>query len=323
MRKLIFAVLMFVGCWSFAQEQEELGNYANAASEFMSLYNSGDYEGVFNLFSDDMKKAMPREQTIVFFNQNVQGVMGAITKMEFYELKQGAHVYRTSFERSIADITISLNPQNQINGLFISPPKPLNLSVFERNTTKMIVPFNEESFVFWGGTTVEQNYHVAEISQQFAYDILMVADGVSYKGDASDNQNYYIYGKEVIAVCDARVAKVISGVQDNIPGELNLSQLTGNTVVLKTTNNEFVLYAHLKEGSIVVEEGQDVVQGEVLGLCGNSGNSSEPHLHLSLQNDVEMFNSTGAKLYFDKLMVNGEEKEDYLPVKEDFIKNIN
>jgi murein DD-endopeptidase MepM/ murein hydrolase activator NlpD len=92
---------------------------------------------------------------------------------------------------------------------------------------------------------------------------------------------------------------------------------------LKTTNNEFILYAHLKEGSIVVEEGQDIVQGELLGQCGNSGNSTEPHLHLSLQNDVEMFNSTGAKLYFDKLIVNGEEKEDYLPVKEDFIKNIN
>ncbi len=321
--KLIFTVVLFISCWSFAQGQEELGNYANAASEFMSLYNNGDYERVFGLFDDDMKKAMPREQTIRFFDQNVSALMGNINEMKFYELKQGAHVYRTSFERSIADITISLNPQNQINGLFISPPKPLDLLVFERNTTKMIVPFNEECFVFWGGTTVEQNYHVAEISQQFAYDMVMVADGSSYKGDASDNESYYVFGKEVISVCDARVAKVITGVKDNTPGELNPEQLTGNTVILETANNEFILYAHLKKGSIMVEEGQDVVQGEVLGLCGNSGNSSEPHLHLSLQNDLEMINSTGAKLYFDKLLVNGEEKEDYLPVKEDFIKNIN
>ncbi len=323
MMKRLLIIVFFFGFCSFAQEQEELGNYASMASEFMARYNSSDYEGIFNLFDDDMKKAFPREKTIQFLGQNVNDTMGNINEMLFLELKQGAHVYRTSFERSIADITISLNPQNQINGLFISPSKPLDLSIIERNTTKMILPFNEECFVFWGGTTVEQNYHVNEVSQQFAYDILMVTEGASYEGDALDNNNYHIFGKDVLATCDARVAKVITGVKDNIPGELNPEQLTGNTIVLKTTNNEFILYAHLKEGSIVVEEGQDIVQGELLGQCGNSGNSTEPHLHLSLQNDVEMFNSTGAKLYFDKLIVNGEEKEDYLPVKEDFIKNIN
>jgi len=192
-----------------------------------------------------------------------------------------------------------------------------------RNSTKMIIPFKEEVFVFWGGTTVEQNYHVAYKNQKYAYDILMVADGASFKGDPLKNENYYIFGKEILAPCNAIVAKVIKGVKDNVPGVLNPDQLTGNTIVLETANKEFILIAHLKEGSILVEEGQEVVQGEVLAQCGNSGNTTEAHLHLSLQNDVEMFNSTGGKLYFDKILVNGELKEDYLPVKEDYIKNIN
>jgi murein DD-endopeptidase MepM/ murein hydrolase activator NlpD len=72
----------------------------------------------------------------------------------------------------------------------------------------------------------------------------------------------------------------------------------------------------------MVEEGQEVRQGEVLARCGNSGNTTEPHLHLSLQNTINMQDATGAKLYFDQLSVNGEIKTDYLPVKEDFIRNL-
>lgn len=321
MKKVTTVLVLLVSSFSFAQG--ELGNYTTMTAEFTERYNSGDYQGVFDLFNSDMKKALPRERTIEFFTQNVNSLMGNIVEMKFTRLKQGAHVYRTSFDRALADITISLDAKNQINGLYISPVKPDATNSFERNSTKMIVPFKEEVFVFWGGTTLEQNYHMADANQQYAYDILMVADGASYAGDALKNESYYIFGKDIIAPCNARVAKVIKGVADNVPGQLNAAQLTGNTVILQTENREYILFAHLKEGSILVEEGQDISQGDVMAQCGNSGNSTEPHLHLGLQNDVEFLKSTGAKLYFDRLMVNGEIKEDYLPVKEDFIKNIN
>ena len=207
--------------------------------------------------------------------------------------------------------------------MYITPVRDIKNPILERNTTAMILPFKEEWFVFWGGTTVAQNYHVAYDDQKYAYDLLMVKDGASYQGDPLNNENYYVFGKDVIAPCDARVVKVINGVKDNIPGELNPEQLTGNTIVLETATREYLLFAHLKEGSIVVEEGNDLRQGDVMAQCGNSGNTTEPHLHLSLQNDIEMENSIGAKLYFSKIVVNGEIKEDYLPVKEDIIKNIN
>jgi len=303
--------------------QEELGNYAVASSEFMALYNNADYEGIFNLFDADMKKALPRERTLRFFTQNVNGLMGNIQSMDFFGFKRGAHLYRAVFDNAVADVLISLNTRNEISGLYISPSKPLDFPLLERNITPMILPFKEEWFVYWGGTTLEQNYHLSEISQQYAYDLMMVADGSSYQGDAGINENYLVFGKEIIAPCDARVVKVITGVRDNIPGETNPNQLTGNTVVLETPSGEYLLFAHLKQGSILVEEGADVLQGEAFAQCGNSGNSTEPHLHLSLQNTVEMENSTGARLYFDRIMVNGEIEEDYLPVKADFIQNIN
>lgn len=321
MKKLFFILSLMCSLLSFSQEKE---NYNKVVSQFIDLYNLEDYKGVFDLFNKDMQNALPQEKTKEFL-VDMKTQLGVITAFEFNKLQQGvAHVYKITFSsEALRDILFFLDNENKIGGLLVSMHKPDNLKVIERNTTKMILPFKEEWFVFWGGTTVEQNYHVAYEDQKYAYDILMVKDGASYEGDPTKNENYYAFGKDIIAPCDAKVIKVINGVKDNVPGELNPEQLTGNTIILQTKAEEYLLFAHLKENSIVVKEGQMVKQGDLLGQCGNSGNTTEAHLHLSLQNAVDMSISTGGKIYFDKIMVNGEIKEDYLPVKEDFIKNIN
>ena len=115
---------------------------------------------------------------------------------------------------------------------------------------------------------------------------------------------------------------VVSGIYDNIPNKKNHMQATGNTVVLKTDANEYLLFAHLKKGSIQVKEDDELKQGDIIAQYGNFGNSSKPHLHLSLQNHQYMSKATGAKLYFDKSVVNNELKTDYLPVKGDVVKNV-
>jgi len=67
--------------------------------------------------------------------------------------------------------------------------------------------------------------------------------------------------------------------------------------------------------------GQKVKKGELIGLCGNSGNSSEAHLHFHIQNVEDINKATGAKCYFDEIIVNGKLKNDYSPVKSDKIEN--
>lgn len=312
---------MFCALASFSQEKE---NYTAIASQFTDLYNAEDYKAIFNLFNADMKNALSIEKAEAFL-AGMKATLGDIDTMKFDKLKKGvSHIYKTTFSsEELRDILIYLDDENKIGGLMVTMHKPNNLPIVERNTTQMILPFKEEWFVFWGGTTVDKNYHVAYENQQYAYDILMVKDGASHKGDPKNNENYYVFGKDIIAPCDAKVVKVITGVIDNIPGELNPEQLTGNTVVLQTEHDEYILFAHLKEKSVVVKEGQMLKQGDLMGQCGNSGNTTEAHLHLSLQNDIDMNMSTGGKIYFDKIMVNGEIKDDYLPVKEDLVKNIN
>jgi murein DD-endopeptidase MepM/ murein hydrolase activator NlpD len=102
---------------------------------------------------------------------------------------------------------------------------------------------------------------------------------------------------------------------------MNPIYVPGNTVILKTANDEYLFFAHFKQHSIVVKQGQKVKQGELLGLCGNSGNSSEAHLHFHIKYSEEMSIATGAKCYFDSIIVNGETKNDYSPIKNEKIKN--
>ncbi len=315
----LFLLLFLISMETFPQEEQP--NYARLVSVFTELFNSGDYDGIYELYDDGMKKTFTRMETRNFFGENVNRLTGDIKSMEFYTFREGAHVYRVVFDKSVADVMLSLTSQNKISGLFISPPKPLGVPILKRNSTPMILPVIGEWFVFWGGLNEVQNYHVKEVSQQYAYDLLKVREGASHEGDPLVKENYYAFGEEIIAPCNGRVVKVIDGVPDNIPGQTNPEQLTGNTIVLQTDRDEFILMAHLMENSIEVEEGQEVGQGDLLAKCGNSGNSTEPHLHLSLQNTLEMEEAIGAQLYFGRIEVNGEIRVDYLPVKEDFVRN--
>ena len=320
MRPVLLLLLLF-SLELFSQAEQP--NYERFVSVFAERFNSGDYDGIYELYDAGMKNAFTKIETRNFFENNINRLTGEIKSMQFYTLRQGAHVYRVVFDKSVADLTISLSSESKISGLLISKPKPLGIPLLERNTTIMSLPFNGEWFVYWGGVTETQNYHVNEVTQQYAYDILKVKDGASHDGDPMNNESYFAFGEEIIAPCAARVITVIDGVPDNIPGETNPQEFTGNTIVLQTDRDEFVLMAHLMKGSIIVEEGQDISKGEILAKCGNSGNSTEAQLHLSLQNAADMEDSIGAKLYFDRIEVNGEIRLDYLPVKEDFISNSN
>lgn len=313
---IVIAFLVF----STALFAQEKANYRAAAANFKTHFNAKHYDSIFSMFDAPMKMALPKEKTNAFLG-DIYNNLGAMQSMEFLKFQNVAHVYKTTFEKGLRDILIYLNGANEIGGLYVTVHRPVDHPKLERNTTKMIWPFKVETFVFWGGETVAQNYHMAQEVQQYAYDILMVKDGSSHTGDSKKNENYFVFGQDIIAPCDAKVVKVITGVYDNIPGEMNREQLLGNAIVLETNQKEYVLFAHLKQGSVLVKEGDLLKQGQAMAQCGNSGNSTEAHLHLQLQNVPDFFQATGAKLYFDNILVNGSLKSDYIPVKEDFVKN--
>ncbi len=130
----------------------------------------------------------------------------------------------------------------------------------------------------------------ATISQRMAIDwVRLRDDGKTFHGDEKDNKSYYAYGSDALAVADGVVTEVKDGIPQNIPGEnsravpITLETVGGNHVILDIGGGHYAFYAHLQPGSLRVKLGDKVRRGQVLGLVGNSGNSTEPHLHFHVE----------------------------------------
>jgi murein DD-endopeptidase len=130
----------------------------------------------------------------------------------------------------------------------------------------------------------------AYISQRDAIDwVQLYPDGKTHRGDPKDNRNYRAYGSEIYAVADGVVTQTKGGIQQNVPSEkpvvpITLETIGGNHVIMQIGEGLFAFYAHMQPGSLRVKIGDKVRRGDVLGLLGNSGNSSEPHLHFHICN---------------------------------------
>ena len=133
---------------------------------------------------------------------------------------------------------------------------------------------------------------VPHLAQRFAIDWVKMDARGEYARDHNGraNADWYGYGEPVKAVADARVAAIVDGIPDNVPGEnsravaMTVGTVLGNSVLLDLgqetgTMHRYALYGHLKPGTIQVRAGDRVVRGQVLGNIGNSGNSDGPHLH--------------------------------------------
>ncbi len=315
--KNILILITFLSIFNSANSQIEKENYKQVSTRFVSFYNVDKNDSIVAMFSQEMNAALPLDK----FSQVTAGLkvqFGVIKKIRFVRLQSASALYETTFDNAVLGMTITLNPKNEIAGLLFKPYTEAKEII--RNNTKMKLPFKGEWSVTWGGDTKEQNYHVESVAQKNAFDFLIYDEkGLTHKGTGEANEDYYAFGKELYAPCDGEVVLVVDGIKDNIPGILNPIYIPGNTVIIKTANGEFVFFAHFKQHSIVVKQGQKVTTGALLGLCGNSGNSSEPHLHFHLQNTEDMTKATGAKCFFDQLKVNGVLKSDYSPVKGDKI----
>ena len=149
------------------------------------------------------------------------------------------------------------------------------------------------------------------IAQRFAIDFLQLREGATHEGAAEDNANYHAWGQEALAVASATVVDLKDGIPENVPGlnsravEITLETIAGNYVILDLGDGNFAFYAHLQPGSLRVELGQQVQRGDVLGLVGNSGNSTEPHLHFHVSDRASPLGAVGLPYVFDTFRLQG------------------
>ncbi len=161
----------------------------------------------------------------------------------------------------------------------------------------------------------------ATIAQRFAIDWVRVDDsGETHHGDPLDNNNYYAFGAEALAVADGVVTEVLDGVPLNVPGidsravPITLENVGGNHVVLDIGNGHYAFYAHLQPGSLRVKLGDKVRRGQVVGLVGNTGNSTEPHLHFHISDATSPLGAEGLPYALTSFELQGHAGETKLVI---------
>lgn len=227
-----------------------------------------------------------------------------------------------------------LQQRTKPNGLVLTPYQhyspEVNLYTFRNNSERFSrFIYKTLQLPFWGNWTVTQGYdgeytHLGEWARALDF---MIKDnsGSTYRGNGYVCEDYYCFNKAIIAVADGIVESVNDNIEDNVPGVINTENNWGNTIVINHYNGIYSQLSHLKKGSIKVKQGDVVKSGDVIGLCGNSGRSPEPHLHFQIQGQPV----AGAKTkyyplaYYYKSANNAEELHQFdVPQKNDVVSNV-
>jgi murein DD-endopeptidase MepM/ murein hydrolase activator NlpD len=199
---------------------------------------------------------------------------------------------------------------------------------------KFRLPFHGFWLTFWGGDNLLQNHHHGSTSQNYAFDFIKTDEqGKFFKTDGADSQDYFAFGQDILTPAVGKIIEVVDGLRDNRPKDLNSFNYLGNYIMIKHTNDVYSVLGHLKHGSTLVKVGDIVSLGQKLAACGNSGYTTDPHLHFHVQNsdvfaqmdaDYQQHDvARGQKVVFDRLILKKPKddtlKKNYSPVKGDVV----
>lgn len=180
------------------------------------------------------------------------------------------------------------------------------------------LPFKGRWTAVNGGVDEKSSHSWGIPTQRYAYDFIIIDEnGKSCSGDPTKLENYYCYGKEVLAPADGVVVALKDNCADskafgNGKTDPNIKDIRGNYIVIKHADREYSVVAHLMPCSIKVKRGQHVKRGEYIACCGNSGNTSEPHVHFQVQDGKSFFASAGLPVIFDGIKTGITENYDIL-----------
>lgn len=162
-------------------------------------------------------------------------------------------------------------------------------------------PFEGEWIVLQGGRSPLQSHHLSAYNQHYAVDLVKLEDGRIFKADSeSFNESLWCWEAPLYSPVDGTVVIAKDDVEDSdgINTVSKSADATGNSVVIRTADDHYVLFAHLRQGSVVVSEGQTVKTGDPIGQTGNTGNTSMPHLHFQVQTHADIWDPDNRSIPF-------------------------
>jgi murein DD-endopeptidase MepM/ murein hydrolase activator NlpD len=148
----------------------------------------------------------------------------------------------------------------------------------------------------------------------FAIDFIREVGGRVGEGDGAENSQWFGHGQPVVAAAGGRVVGARNDMPEVPPGATisdnptlrTVNDLGGNHVLIRMRRGVYALYGHLVPGSVRVNVGDEVETGDQLGLLGNTGNTSAPHLHFGLIDGRGLLSSDSLPFVIDRFTYGGQ-----------------
>jgi hypothetical protein len=291
--------------------------------ELCEAYRAGDLARLWRDFDEKLRAALGSVEGLRGTLQAVELQAGTLDRCVGDAIVLEAGYYRYEAYCLYSGVPVPLvvkfylSPEGKVAGFWVRPEAKAYVTAFLKyaTRTRLELPFRGEWTVVWGGRTIPENCYAVTADRRFACDFAVTRDSSRHRGSGAENADYYCFGQPVLAPAAGRVVWSVDGIADNRPGQPDLHRPFGNLVVLDHGSGEFSFLAHLQRGSIRVKLGQRVAAGDTLGRCGNSGNSSEPHLQYHLQSNGDPFAGEGLPAFFCDYVADGRPVERGEPVK--------
>ncbi len=148
----------------------------------------------------------------------------------------------------------------------------------------------------------------AWLAQRYAIDWVQykTVDGVrtTWKGPEDKNDSYFCYDQPIFSVAAGKVVDMADGLPENVPHSgnyaipIDFNNAAGNHAVVEIGPHRYVLFAHMRPGTVRVKIGDHVHVGEMIGHVGNTGSSTEPHLHMHIDDQPSFLAGNGVPYEF-------------------------
>lgn len=253
------------------------------AQEIIEKIENGDVNWIYNHFSEDFQE------------------VSAITELdkllkEYNELRSSNSFYKHIHinrqdeyiwfdDKQTTGVSVTLNKYSEIIGFVLLPLH--HSDTMKHTKLQYTMPIEDSWFVMAGGNNELLNHHFHYKNYKNAIDLVKIKNRCSYQGDPMLYTNYYGYNLTVVAPANGVVVSVIDGISDSVPGEFNVKHPQGNYIVIKHAKHEYSMLAHLKPYSFNVTVGDEVFRGQRIARVGNSGNSTEPHIHFQVMDQID------------------------------------
>ena len=243
MKKIILIILTLIVNLSFGQTEKSTNK--TVTENFVQNYNSDNYKVIFSMFAEVMQKALPIDNTIEFL-KGLKSQAGNITNREFLKYENGTYAsYKTTFERAVLSLNISIDDNSKINGLFV---KPLVEETSSKNAVKNLI-INKDIITGKQSEIIFKNSKVfpnqTEISIAIIKDGNVKYYGVKRKNDTISTIDNYKNIFEIGSITKVFTSTLLSNfiidkkinLNDNINDYLNLTFNNDTKISFKNLAN--------------------------------------------------------------------------------------